>query len=318
MRNYFILSVLFLACACGSRGGKTVSDAPARREFPQVEIPSMYSDQAERIGYVVGHFWDKFTDTSRVYACDSLTVNGVSTETVESQMGLFTTLLDQVSLPEATGAVAHLYDRIDAFARKYPDSNMFKEMCRLTNRYLYDPNSPVRNEDYYLPFVERMATSDLIDEAYHSRYEWEVNTCRLNRVGTQAADFSFTDTRGRMHTLYGIRADYVVLIFANPGCKACQDITAAMTASPEISDLIGSGRVKVVDVYIDQEIDDWKAHIADYPADWICGYDHNYAIRTDVLYNVRAIPSIYLLDKNKSVLMKDAPQEKVLDALARL
>lgn len=318
MRNYLTISVLFLLCACGPRGGKTQSDAPARRDFPQVEIPSMYTDQTERIGYVVGHFWDKFTDTSRVYACDSLTVNGVSAEAVESQMGMFATLLDQVPLPVATGAVSHLFDRIDAFARKYPDTNVFKEMCRLTNRYLYDPNSPVRNEDYYLPFVEKMATSDLIGEEYHPRYAWEAETCRLNRVGTPAADFSFIDTRGHLRTLYGIKADYVVLIFANPGCKACQDITAAIKASPEISALVQSGRVKVVDVYIDQEIDDWKAHIADYPADWINGYDHNYAIRTDLIYNVRAIPSIYLLDKEKSVLMKDAPQEKVLTALENL
>jgi hypothetical protein len=78
---------------------------------------------------------------------------------------------------------------------------------------------------------------------------------------------------------------------------------------------VDAGRLKVVDVYIDQEIDDWKAHIADYPADWINGYDQDYTIRTDLVYNIRAIPSIYLLDRDKTVLMKDAPQEKVLGAL---
>jgi thioredoxin-related protein len=134
----------------------------------------------------------------------------------------------------------------------------------------------------------------------------------------QAADFPFTDTRGKLRTLHGVKAEYTLLIFANPGCNACQEITAAMKASPAISALVDSGRLKVVDVYIDQEIDDWKAHIADYPADWINGYDQDYSIRTDLVYNIRAIPSIYLLDKDKTVLMKDAPQEKVLGALERL
>ena len=54
-----------------------MSDTPAKREFPSVEVPSMYTDPAERTIYAAQHFWDRFTDTSRVYACDSLTVNGV-------------------------------------------------------------------------------------------------------------------------------------------------------------------------------------------------------------------------------------------------
>ena len=61
----------------------------------------MYSDPAERTVYAAQHFWDRFTDSSRVYACDSLTVNGVDKDAVESQMGLFATLLRQ--MPEEEG-----------------------------------------------------------------------------------------------------------------------------------------------------------------------------------------------------------------------
>ena len=318
MRNCLFAIPLFLLCACGPRGGKEAPKAPAARVFPQVEVPVMVENPEERTAYALAHFWDRFTDTAQVYACDSILVNGVPVDQLESQVGLFVTLLEQRPLSEAIPSVVRFYDRLDAFARKYPESNVFAELTRQTSRYLYDPNSPVRNEDLYLPFVERLAASDLISSSLKPGLEWEVKTCRLNRIGTPATDFPFTDTRGRIRTLYGIKADYTLLIFANPGCKACQEITADMKASPEISALVSSGRLKVVDVYIDQEIDDWKAHIADYPVDWINGYDQDFTIRTDVLYNVRAIPSIYLLDKNKSVLMKDAPQEQVLAVLATL
>ena len=64
----------------------------------------MYTDPQERTGYAAGHFWDRFTDTTKVYACDSVTVNGVPVELVESQMGLFTTLLGE--LPADAGAQA--------------------------------------------------------------------------------------------------------------------------------------------------------------------------------------------------------------------
>ena len=278
----------------------------------------MYADPAERATYAAGHFWDRFTDTARVYVCDSATVNGVPMAAVESQMGLFATLVGQMPLDEGGKAVARLFDRAEAFGRKYPDSNVFEQLSRLTKHYLYDPNSPVRNEDLYGYYVDRLSKSDLIDNGYRMGYEWEARMCRLNRVGTPAADFSFTDTRGRVRTLYGLKAEYTVLIFGNPGCKACMEIMEAMDSTSEVAELISSGRLQVVDVYIDQEIDDWKAHIPEYPKTWINGYDHNYAIRTDLIYNVRGIPSIYLLDADKTVLMKDAPQEQVLGALVNL
>ena len=318
MRNYPVFFAFFLLCACGPRGGKTASDAPARRDFPGVEIPSMYADPLERAGYAAAHFWDRFTDTTKVYACDSVTVNGVPVPELESQMGLFASLLGELSPGAGEKAVVRLYDRADAFERKYPDSNVFEELSRLTKHYLYDPNSPVRNEDLYYYYVERLGRSDLIDNGYRMGYEWDARMCSLNRVGTPAADFSFTDTQGRVRTLYGVKAEYTVLIFGNPGCKACRDIMEEMESTPEISALIESGRLKVVDIYIDQEIDDWKAHVPEYPASWINGYDHGYTIRTDLIYNVRGIPSIYLLDKDKTVLLKDATEERVLTALAML
>ena len=318
MRKYLIFLSLSLLCACGPRGGKPTSDTPARREFPQVEIPSMYTEPQEQTSYAVNHFWDRFTDTTRVYACDSLTVNGVAMDALESQMGLFTTLLMQMPLEAGGQAVARLYDRAEAFERKYPESNVFEQLSRLTKHYLYDPNSPVRNEDLYWHYVDRLSKTDLIDASYRMGYEWEAKACRLNRIGTPAADFTFTDTKGRLRTLYGVKAEYTVLIFGNPGCNACQEIMQAMSESPEISALIDTGRLQVVDVYIDQEIDDWKAHIAEYPRNWINGYDQEYTIRTDLVYNVRGIPSVYLLDADKTVLMKDAPQERILGALENL
>ena len=305
-----ILGLLAGLCvlACGPR--KTA--APAERAFPsRLDIPSVYSDPAERAAFVATHYWDAFLALDG--ACDTARLHGVRREEVEHAYGTWVTLLEQACiLDDASAAVAKLFEKSQA------NTAVLSALDGWADKYLYDPNSPVRNEDLYLPFVEKLGQSDLIDSGYRAGYEWDARMCRLNRVGTPAADFSFTDTRGRVRTLYGVKAEYTVLIFGNPGCNACQEIMHAMASTPEISALIDEGRLQVVDIYIDQEIDDWKAHIPEYPAAWINGYDHNYTIRTDLLYNVRGIPSIYLLDRDKTVLMKDAVQEKVLTALMNL
>ena len=188
MRKYLIYFLFVLLCACGPRGGKDVSDAPARREFPSVEVPSMYVDPQERAGYAAAHFWDRFTDTTKVYACDSLTVNGVPAAVLEGQMGLFASLLGELPADAGAQAVIRLYDRADAFKRKFPDSNVFEELGRLTRHYLYDPNSPVRNEDLYSYFVDRLGRSDLIDNGYRMGYEWDARMCSLNRDDVRITD----------------------------------------------------------------------------------------------------------------------------------
>ena len=48
-----------------------------------------------------------------------------------------------------------------------------------------------------------------------------------------------------------------------------------------------------------------------YPEYCYNGFYPYYVIRTDLLYHVRAIPSLYLLDKDKKVVMKDATVENV-------
>ena len=55
-----------------------------------------------------------------------------------------------------------------------------------------------------------------------------------------------------------------------------------------------------------------------YPDEWYNGFDPDFVIRTDILYNVRASPSLYLLDKDKTVLMKDAVTDRVLNYLANI
>lgn len=50
--------------------------------------------------------------------------------------------------------------------------------------------------------------------------------------------------------------------------------------------------------------------------EWTNGYDKELVIKNKNLYDLRAIPTLYLLDKNKTVLLKDATLQKVEQYLA--
>lgn len=307
-------AVLGLA-ACG-RGGSGKAAAPV--EFPQVAVPGLIGDPQERVDYMVLHFWDAFADPARTGTCDSTLVCGVRKEDVEEKYGLFATLLDQTSPKTAESAMVRLYERAEQCEAADTASNLFETLVEFSAKYLFDPNSPVRSEDRYLPFVERLATSAYVTPGMQQAYAFDAQVCRLNHTGTPAADFRIKDRQGRVRTLYGIQAPYTLLFFSNPGCEACKAIIDQLQASPRVSQLIGGGTLAVVNVYIDEDLDAWMAYSVQYPSTWISGYDPDYAIRTDLLYGVRAIPSLYLLDAKKDVLLKDVPPEKLFAALERL
>lgn len=311
--HIFFALALAAALSCGPK--KPKEQAPAKRDFPMAEIPMMVTEPDQRLDWICNHFWDRFTATDSLYFCDSVTVNGVPLEQVEKQMGVFATLARQAPLPRGQMAMRSLYDRLEAIQLAHPEGNVLPEVTGLASRYFYDPNSPVRSEDLYLPFAEKLAQSALIREDYRANYAWEAKACSLNRTGTVATDFVFIDTAGKRRTLHSIKAAKTLLVFGNPDCNACRDLVTMMAQYPGIQAQIAGGSLKVVDVYIDEDINLWKERMADYPKDWICGYDPTFTIREDRLYSVRAIPSLYLLDAKKTVLVKDAAPEIILQAL---
>lgn len=315
--RHLLLGGILLAAliACGRGKQAEAPSAPKSlptRTFPRVQPPQMHPDGPAI--YTVDHFWDAYFKDLGKFRTDSLYLGGVEKIHLEEEFGLFATLLWNVPPETAKAATARLYDQLAA-AKNLP---VTETLVELTSRYLYDPNSPVRCEDFYQPFVAKLAEGDLAPEEMKMQYEFQARMCAMNAMGTPAADFPFTDTRGRRRTLYGIEADYILLIFGNPDCTACKELVVDMESSPQVTDLCASGRLKVVDIFIDREVDQWKARVADYPARWINGYDHTFTIRDDILYNVRAVPSMYLLDRDKRVIFKDVPPEILLTYLSML
>lgn len=297
----------------GCSGGQGEISLP--RPFPVPEVPSIISSGEDAMEYLAMHYWDGYTDTSAFYPCDSTMVNGVAEKDLEQAFADWTSIILKTGPEHAGRAVSSLFDRISAVETKDTSSTVFETVSALAYKYFYDPNSPVRSEDLYLPFVSRMAAYGGFTPEQRMRYEYDARMCSLNRTGTPAADFTFSDGQGRMHTLYSLDAEYTLLFFSNPGCEACKYIIGRLESDPVLGSMVSSGRLAVANIYIDEDLVSWHEYLKEYPDRWYNGYDPSFTIRTDLLYNVRAIPSLYLLDRDKTVLLKDAPEDRVFAAL---
>ncbi len=315
MRVRSIISLLLvtalLSAACGR--GRRQSVEPGPRPFPQVRVPAVCSDPQSRTAYLLQHFWDAFFAGDG--RCDSALVLGVPKAEVEQSLANYLALLDLAPLPDAQKGMERLFNQISDRQKADTACRVYLQMTEIVGRYLYDPNSPLRDEDYYLPFVRAMAASPLTSEKMRTACRYEAAGCAICPRGSVAPDFRIRTAGGRVVRLHGVQARNTVLFFSNPGCQACKEIIDALTGRPYLDRLIASGEVAVMNVYIDEDISAWKAYEPKYPRNWICGYEYEGLIRSERLFDVRAIPSLYLLDADKRIVLKDAPTEKLLARL---
>lgn len=64
-----------------------------------------------------------------------------------------------------------------------------------------------------------------------------------------------------------------------------------------------------------EELDEWRKHLNVFPKKWVNAYDKTFAIKDRQLYDLRAIPTLYLLNKDKTVLLKDATSQAIEEYL---
>ena len=308
-KTLLFASLLVAVISCGSRPDSEHQE-DSIRPFPKVELPAMITDPAEQLDYILDHYWDTFF--SGEWPTDSAEVLGVPDKEVEQNISLYIALLDKLPVPEAQQSLRGTFSKIESRQQRDTASLFYMRFTEMLSSCLYDPNSPLRSEDLYLPVVEGMVNSRFTRPDRLAGYRFELEKCRLNPYGSAVPDFKFKDASGRMHHLYGEKAGYTMLFFSNPGCTACKEIIDQIGSRAYVPGMISRGELAIVNIYIDDELDKWREYEPSYPRDWVNGYDFSQIINTDSLYYVRAIPSLYLLDSQKRVIYKDAPVERVL------
>ena len=315
MKKYIFI-LLAVAALSGCVQKKSAKFTPVA--FPEVVPPGMLSDPQDRADWLAQNYWNKLTDPERTYPNDSSLVSGVRKDDVEQRFANWVSILEMVSHPTALKAVNNLCDRALECERISASSSVLETMTELMEKYLYDANSPYRNEDCYGAYAGRLAEWEGISPELRGKYAFQAERASLNKIGTTAADFRFSDKTGKMLSLHSIKAPMTLLFFSNPGCEACMNIINVLKGEPRITQLIENGRLAVLNIYIDEDFAAWRSYMPIYPDEWYNGFDPDLVIRTEDLYDVRAIPSLYLLDADKTVIMKDAPENRVFRYLASL
>lgn len=299
----FILLLVLTACKSGPAASQEQNGKQDTvKVFNLPDIPVVLNTVSQRADYMVKHYWDRFDFTDTTY---------VSQIDVAEQAWVdYCDLLEHVPLSDAQTAIK------ETIGRAGKNKKMLDFFAELADKYLYDPNSPMRNEELYIPVLEALTASPMLNETEKIRPQARLELAQKNRLGTKALNFTYTLDSGAKGTLYQFPAEYTLLFINNPDCHACSEMIEGLKSSPVINGFIADKKLKVLSLYPDEELDEWKKHRSDFAKEWTNGYDKELVIKNKNLYDLRAIPTLYLLDKNKTVLLKDATLQKVEQYLA--
>lgn len=295
---YLILSLFLFSCLSkGEKSTVEVQKSPMPTTYKIPEIPAVLNTAELAADYILEHYWDNFNFN------DTALIN--KPEYSEQAFADFINILPGVSLDKAESGLDFLLKKAETNKR------MYRYFLLLGEKYLFDPNAPTRNETLYELFVKTALSTNLLDDTYRIRLQKRFDLMQLNKIGQKATDFIYTLKNGSNFRLYSINSNLILLYFHNPGCEECKNVKERILASAAIQELTDRDALKILAIYPDQDLSEWEKYYAEIPENWINAYNKGALIKNKELYDLKAIPTLYLLDKDKKVLLKDARFEEI-------
>lgn len=234
--------------------------------LPLPDVPSGLIGPKERADYIIAHFWDKmdFKDTCRSH----------NREFMEQNLVNYISLFPHASedgLPANIGCLLR---------QASDDSVAFSIVGELMELYLNNADSPMRNEAFYMSFLE----------------------AKLEFPGIKVSDFDYIDGHGRRHSLYQTNGRLLILIY-DPECKNCEEAIEKLRRNEMLCQLVTDRCLTVLAVCTGVNRDGWEVSKEKMPEEWIVAFDDG-NIAESKWPDITSLPSVYLLDENKGVVLK--------------
>ena len=250
----------------------------AQIEFPYPHIPDSIAVNYDRLSWMLNNFWNNFN--FRNESANNLKVG-------EQGLVDYINLMGNADSIQAATSASFFANRLMTIPRS---SIMRKVFKNLAEHYLDNPYSPMRNDRTYATLIEAVAAmpDNAISSTERIKLLDKSRLLRLNLPGNKASNFTLTTPDGEEKSLQEINADLLLLYFYDPDCEQCKETQRHM----EQSGILKDKRLQILRVN---------------PTD--------YDLAGRLLYWFDRMPSLYLLDKDKRVILKDATIEETEEKL---
>lgn len=259
-------------------------------ELSQPKGATALTASSKHAAYVMLHFWDAMDFADTVHIRNRLAM--------EQNFVDFFSLFPHADLSAGASAFSVLV------TKAAPNPDALRLISAIAEQYLADPNSPMRNEEQYILFLEAYLKIPTLSECERARSAYLLEMAKKNRPGTIATDFKYTDRCGKRNTLHRTSANLLLLVFYDPECSHCSEILETLQKNVAIERMITDKRLSVLALYTEGNRKMWLQTKDTMSQNWNIAIDESNIVDRE-LYSLPAMPVIYLLDREKRVLLKD-------------
>lgn len=295
--NHIYLCIAMLLCSFSLLGQQQ------ELTFELPAIPATLTTPTDRAAYLVAHYWDHFPFTDTLYCQQS--------EGTEQAFVNYLDLLRYVTTEQAEQSVTAMLKQSEVSA------TMFAYMAELYEKYLNDAESPFRNESLFIALLRQQLKAAHLSEVEKIRPAQLLALALKNRPGALATDFSYITSDGQKGRLHQLSAPCLLLLFYDPDCDTCRETLTQLQEATWVTEALRTHRLQVMAVYPGEETERWRAQVAVMPAQWIHAQDDGQRLVNEELYNLQSYPTLYLLDGDKRVLLKETTLVEVENYLSR-
>ncbi|MEG1897845.1 MAG: DUF5106 domain-containing protein [Mucinivorans sp.] len=310
MKKIFLVLICSVSLqACGVPAKKAVdaqqNDTVAQAVAPikKVVLPLTITDRDEKIEWTAINYWNLFPFADTTY---------IASPELEQAFVDWIVLMPYVKESVRQSSFAATFNKANAAKRE-----MLDEFMRLAEQYLYDPNSPMRNEEVYIAVLRAELELDALMDVEKLRPKDQLDMALKNRIGQRATDFAYTNINGSNGRLSTVKSELLILFFNDPDCPNCKQVRLGMMANEGLLALEKQGRLKVMAIYVGQDRQQWQNYAHNIPAQWL-NVQGEKALDKERLYDLRASPTLYLLDAKKNVILKDCTLDQIVNYLGGL
>jgi hypothetical protein len=207
---------------------------------------------------------------------------------------------------------------LKVFNESKKNRNMYYALFDFLEHEFGSIKSPYRKEELYIAMLKDILNLPDLEETRRLRYEYELGLIDRNHAGEQAVDFNILLENGDTITLYDIDTEFLMLYFQHPDCPTCVELRNKMKDMEILNNAIASGKLKIMTVYFEDNENLWRNYLKTRAfKNWTHGWNYDQQIAEKRLYDIRHIPMIMFLDKNKKIIKKDWLSNEIEDWLKR-
>lgn len=281
----YLYALIFILCASSGMKSNAQNIIEIDPLFEYPVAPEELESIVDKSEYLLQHFWDQF-DFKSTTPLNQIALNDA-----------FSVYITPMRFASEKASVQSLDNLINKISN---NPTYLVQFIKAAEEALYGPRAEIWSDEIYLRFLDAGIKNKKVSQSRKEKYQKRADLLRANTVGNPPRRFEFTDNNDRKQNYFPMSTPTIIL-FGDPEDTDWRLARLKYDTDTSITQALEKGKLNIIYIVMRDDID-WKNLVSNYSKYWKTGVVEN----VYDIFDIRAIPSAYLIDNEGKLIMKNA------------